>query len=345
MNQRYQSADIRRVAEQFAENELYRAICSIGNQLESELEFGLCPEECFMDTQELLSDIIEKGEDFLAETENLWLRKYNEYKRFDRHMGDEDVRKAVGVVFGFTILATNSSKNLFYYYTVSRQLMEVVAYHKFNGWTSILERIFSVPLIDGWFDATFKKEKLTSTSSSNKKAKTILPRKKPKKIENRKPKTLKYYTHANNGVLMKQHKRVDIVFNKLNEWGWIDNQTTAESFDSFFEGEPKHCNITWKANSTILTMLIQELLQQTYIERQAKQSPSSMVKEQFETTPNFDKSRLTDKDRFLIAAIVFLLDIRNPLPLRKNGDDNSYDITDAALQAILSGQLRTTKGI
>ena len=111
-----------------------------------------------MDTQELLSDIIEKGEDFLAETENLWLRKYNEYKRFDRHMGDEDVRKAVGVVFGFTILATNSSKNLFYYYTVSRQLMEVVAYHKFNGWTSILERIFSVPLIDGWFDICLTNE-------------------------------------------------------------------------------------------------------------------------------------------------------------------------------------------
>ena len=63
MNQRFQSGEIRLVSEQYAENELYKTVSSIGLQLENELrEFGLCPEECFMETLELLSIIAEKGE-------------------------------------------------------------------------------------------------------------------------------------------------------------------------------------------------------------------------------------------------------------------------------------------
>ena len=54
MNQRFQPAEIKRVSEQYAENELYKAICTIGTQLEYELkEFGLCPEECIIDVYEL----------------------------------------------------------------------------------------------------------------------------------------------------------------------------------------------------------------------------------------------------------------------------------------------------
>ena len=70
-----------------------------------------------------------------------------------------------------------------------------------------------------------------------------------------------------------------------------------------------------------------------------------MVKEQFGLTPNFDQNRLADDDQFRIEVTVYLLDINNPLPLIKGGSDDDYDITDAAIQAVLSGQLRTTKGI
>ena len=79
MNQRFQNAEIKHVSEQYAENELYKAVSSIGLQLENELkEFGLCPEECFMETLELLSVIAEKGEDILPKVDILWLRKENE---------------------------------------------------------------------------------------------------------------------------------------------------------------------------------------------------------------------------------------------------------------------------
>ena len=158
MNQRFQNAEIRRVSEQYAENELYRAVCTIGQQLESETEFGLCSEECFMETLELLSAIAEKGEDFLSEIDDCWLCKFNEYRRFDRHVNEDEIRKAVGIVFGFTILAIDSSRHPFYRYTLTRRLTQVVASHQFKDWSSTLDRIFSVPLSDGWFDAFIDEE-------------------------------------------------------------------------------------------------------------------------------------------------------------------------------------------
>lgn len=152
MNQRYQSEEISRVSEQYAENELYKAVCTIGQQLESETVFGLCPEECFTETLELLTAIAGKGEEILTVIDEYWLRKFNEYRRFDRHVNEDEIRKAVGIVFGFTILSIDSSRHSFYRYTLTRRLMQIIADNKFPGWQSTLDRIFSVPLSDGWFD-------------------------------------------------------------------------------------------------------------------------------------------------------------------------------------------------
>ena len=159
MNQRFQNAEIKLISEQYAENELYKAVNTIGLQLENELkEFGLCPEECFMETLELLSEIADKGEEILPEIENFWLRKENEYRRYDRQVSVNEIRKSVGIVFGFAILAINSSRHWFYRYTLTEQLMQMVATHKFDGWQATLDRIFSIPLPDGWFDAFIDEE-------------------------------------------------------------------------------------------------------------------------------------------------------------------------------------------
>lgn len=159
MNQRFQNAEIRLVSEQYGKNELYRAISSIGSQLETELkEFGLCPEECFMEVLEILSTIADKGECILPETENLWHRKYNEYRRLDRKVCEDEIRKVVGIVFGFAILATDSSNHRFYRYKLSEHLTTIIARQKFDGWEDTLERIFSVHLPDGWFDAYIEEE-------------------------------------------------------------------------------------------------------------------------------------------------------------------------------------------
>jgi hypothetical protein len=158
MNQRFQNAEIRRVSEQYAENELYRAVSTIGQQLESETEFGLCSEECFMEALGLLSEIADKGEKYLSEIDNYWLHKFNEYRRFDRHLKEEEIRKAVGIVFAFVILALDSSRHPFYRYTLTRRLTQIVASHQFKDWTPTFDRIFSVPLPDGWFDSFIDEE-------------------------------------------------------------------------------------------------------------------------------------------------------------------------------------------
>ena len=159
MNQRFQNEDIRRIAEQYAHDELYRAICTIGPQLEAESpEFGLCSEECFMEVGELLSEIAEKGEDMLPQVDNVWLFKSNEYRRLERRISEDEICKAVGIVFGFTILAIDSSRHPFYRRTLSERFASVIASHKWDGWSGTLARIFSVPLPDGWFDVYLDEE-------------------------------------------------------------------------------------------------------------------------------------------------------------------------------------------
>lgn len=177
-------------------------------------------------------------------------------------------------------------------------------------------------------------------------AKKSAPKKKSEKKVGDKPHTLKYYTHGNNGVLRRQQERVDIVFRKFIDWGWIDDKTVPDDFDNFFEGEKRFCNITWTSNSTILTFLLQGLLQQPYIERQTNCSASSLVDKQFGKTANFDRSRLDQDAESKINLIILILDIKNPLPERHNGEpDGDYDTSDAALMEIYSGNLRSTKGI
>lgn len=154
MNQRFQNAEIKLVSERYADNELYKAVNKIGAQLESELtEFGLCPEECFMEAVEMLSVIADKGKDVLPDLENLWLRKYNEYGRFDRSVDKDEIRKAIGIVLGFVILAVDSSTHPFYRRTLTEEITVLIANHKFEGWAKTLFQIASVPLPDGWFDA------------------------------------------------------------------------------------------------------------------------------------------------------------------------------------------------
>lgn len=153
MNQRFQNAEIRRVSEQYADNELYKAVCKIGAQLESELaEFGLCPEECFEEALGVLTFLADKGEDALQELDTLWHRKFNEYRRFDRKVGEEELRKVVGIVFGFAVLAVDSSRHQFYRHTLAEALIMTVANHKFEGWSQTFNQICSLPLTDGWFD-------------------------------------------------------------------------------------------------------------------------------------------------------------------------------------------------
>lgn len=167
-----------------------------------------------------------------------------------------------------------------------------------------------------------------------------------KKSSSDKPKTLKYYIHGNNGKLMDQRRRVLIIYRWFTEWKWIDDNTNPDDFDAFFEGEARHCNITWIANSTILTILLQELLQQPYIQEQKGCSAKSLVEQQFGKTANSDRKRLDEDDENKIKMTLIILDTTNPLPLKRGSHkDEEYDESYAAVCEVYEGNLRSTKGI
>lgn len=154
MNQRFQGEDIRRAHEQYAGNKLYAAIDSIGADLEAELTgFGMCAEECFEEVKEVLALIAEKG-DGIAPTDlqRLWQDKYNQYRRFDRQVGDDEIRKVIGIVFGYAALALHSSQSAFYRFTVCYMVQETIVDNEPEGFDSTIDRIFDVELEEGWFD-------------------------------------------------------------------------------------------------------------------------------------------------------------------------------------------------
>lgn len=154
MNQRFQGEDIRRAHEQYAGNKLYAAICSIGADLEAELTgFGMCAEECFEEVKEVLSLIAEKGDGIDTTClKRLWQDKYNQYRRFDRQVGDDEIRKVIGIVFGYVALALDSSESTFCRFTLCRMVQNTIVDNEPEGFDSTIDRIFDVPLEEGWFD-------------------------------------------------------------------------------------------------------------------------------------------------------------------------------------------------
>lgn len=344
MKTRFQNAEIEAVNNLYAENHLYRAVCKIGPQLEAELtEFGLCPEECFAETQELLTVIAEKGEEVIPELQNLWLMKFNQYRRFDRDVNQDEVRKAVSIVFGFAILAVNTSRHPFYNFTLTWNLTCIVADNTPEGWSHTLDRIVSLQMPDGWFDRFVEEDPWDGNGLSEGSADKSGKRRKKTVTANEKPLTIRYYRHGNKGIMARQRQRVDILYRKWTEWKWIDADTDPDDFDRLFEGQPRHCDIKWTGTSATLTILMQQLLEQDFIEKQTNCSAKHLVEKQFGKTPNSDRRRISQDIEEKIRISILILDTSSPLPQRNARDDNEEDVSDAALYEVCQRQLRSTK--
>lgn len=183
------------------------------------------------------------------------------------------------------------------------------------------------------------------TATSNSRRSEKKPKKKATAVTSEKPMTIKYFVHGNNSMLQKQRRRVNILYKKWTEWGWIDENTRSDDFDRLFEGSPCHCNITWTGTNATLTILLQELLKQRFIERQTRCTAKYLVTKQFGKTANSSISRINTETEERIYISIFILDTRNPLPQRNDGNAEEYDIQDAALYEVYGGLLRTTKGV
>lgn len=99
------------------------------------------------------------------------------------------------------------------------------------------------------------------------------------------PKTLKYYQHGHKGLLRKQRERVSMLYKFWVRLGWIDRNTDPDDFDAFFEGKPRHCNITWTGNGTTLFFMLKELLLSNFIEKQSNCSRLRWRRSSFSRRP------------------------------------------------------------
>ena len=152
MKRRFQPEDDESVARQYAGNELYQSIRSISHLIEEKSAFAMSAEECFTEVTELLTLIAREREAILPRLETLLIEKHNEYKRLERHLSDDQIYQAVAIVFGYAMLALDSSHATFFRYTLPMRLCFTVTLRKFSGWTDLLAQIFNVDLPDGWFD-------------------------------------------------------------------------------------------------------------------------------------------------------------------------------------------------
>lgn len=200
-------------------------------------------------------------------------------------------------------------------------------------------------------NCTFTMPAATPASSSSPATSSTTNRKRPKQKKtavvpaSEKPMTIRYFIHNNNSMLQRQRHRVDILYQKWTEWKWIDESTRPEDFDRLFEGSPCHCNITWTGTNSTLTILLQELLKQNFVERQARCTAKNLVTTQFGRTANSSKSRLDEETKRRIEISIIILNTSNPLPQRDTGNTEVEDVRDAALYEIYEGKLRATKGI
>ena len=179
----------------------------------------------------------------------------------------------------------------------------------------------------------------SSESSPDKSGK----RRKKTVTANEKPLTIRYYRHGNKGIMARQRQRVDILYRKWTEWKWIDADTDPDDFDRLFEGQPRHCNIKWTGTSATLTILMQQLLEQDFIEKQTNCSAKHLVAKQFGKTPNSDRRRISKDIEEKTSISILILDTGSPLPQRNARDDNEEDLSDAALYEVCQRQLRSTK--
>lgn len=261
MNQRFQQKDIDKIKALHADNELYTAIDSIGRKLQADQEFALCAEECFIETLDVLQSIIDKGKSAINDIENMWLEKFNNFKHHDLHIEKHEIRKSVCEVFGFAVIALNSSKDSFYSYLLANKIICLLASKEycFDGWNTLLYQIADVKLRDGWFDdfANSKTITITTAHDAKKQKKSATKPKTQQKITN-----CTYHYRWNN----KEPQRITLLYQALIRGEMIDKDTNPENFEAIFSGQQSTARVKWIASRAWLWYLLNEMQQKKYIE-------------------------------------------------------------------------------
>lgn len=175
MNQRFRNEEQSKYQKQFGDDPLFIVCSEVGPELQTGMpEFGMCPEEMYCETEMLLEWLIAHPNATPTEINRKWHQLYNNYLGFDRRVNQEEIRRAVGVVFAFACLGLGTSLDTVLCYELPQKLIDCIAEdeHAFTDWASLFDYIFEAcTLPEGWLDEVKRelsqKEMEASSASQN----------------------------------------------------------------------------------------------------------------------------------------------------------------------------------
>ncbi len=314
----------------------------------------LSTEQLFVDaviTLDLLIDKKDKEGDYCKE---LWSNTLGKYRDRDSNHAGMEVSMAEVAMFIYSVIFGLTSINKAHFKgTLCRILHESV----YRMWqTDKIKHSVTIepklrPAVNVFTEdlIAWMKEYFDGTERLTKEISEVLtpPKANKNKKINEIPKdktlfTLKY--NCKDEVL--RVKRINFVRRKWEEWGWIEKNTDVKDFECFFGGQPRDCQLKWKSSSSVLYLLISELLKQRKIfAKQTGCSARSVILNQFNVEYDNHKNRVDDTNKLRIEWSVEILNYFKPLNLPQLSYHQGEDISDAALQEVFTNNLHITKDL
>jgi hypothetical protein len=353
MVKRYQPNQCNKIKEHFREHPYYKLCKAVFDEFQKLYPtVVMTPEQLFVDASQTLDSILQNGDKLAERCHNLWTEKYNQYREQDGTAGDKDDTKAeVAMLFYMVMYGVATVNHSHYRSTLQRILLKSI--HEMFGpdkCKTIEQKLHDPVNLHSDIMKTWMTEYFVSSQCLTKEIKEVLhPERKAGTKDSEKKKEVKCYTLKYNCPDDKMRvKRIDAVMRMMVGWKWIEEPQNADDFQYFFNGLERNCNLVWHQSATvaILTGLIKGLLLQHYIDKVTGVSVRSIVKNQFNRTPDNNKGRVDAKNTERIQWVIDILDYNKPLPLPHKSEEDSYDNTyKAAMQAVFAEELHITKDL
>jgi hypothetical protein len=306
----------------------------------------MTPEHLFVDASLTLDSIIQTGDIFAEQCQNLWTEKYNQYREQDGTAADkDDTMSEVAMLFYMVMFGLTAVNHSHYRSTLQRTLHACV--HKlYNDKCIIVEQKISDPVNQHTNEMmAWMAEYMVSEQSLTKEIEELIhPNRKAGIKDTKKKKEHINYTIPYNcpdGNM--RIKRLTLVMLLWQAWKWIEEPQNTDDFISLFSGDARNCNLKWKGKLYILTELMKQLLDQHYIEKVTGLSARSIVMNQFGKNPSGNRERIDVQAKERINMTLDILNYNKPIHIPN--DEECESNSDLALQAVFAQELHIIKDL
>lgn len=342
-----------KLKEPFREHPYFKLCMTVFNIFqELQPTMVITPVQLFVDASLVLDSILINRDLSEELCQSLWTDKYNEYRDHDGTAGDKDDTKAeVAMLFYMVMYGLTTVNQSFYCGKLTRILHESI--HKFYGRKECLyiEKKLHETVnqhseeMREWMEEYYRnkgdltkeiKEVFTSPKS-------VKP-KKPSKNDIKTPYVLKYICKDETT----RNNRLQRVMILMQNWNWIEEPRDADDFFDFFSGEPRFCNLKWTGpNTTILSLLIKKLYEQSFFYKQEGASVLAILKNQFglkSVSYNQERVSIEDNNRISLITVILNPDVQfKKIPNKGYGD--GLDYRDSVMYEVYKNELHITKDL